>query len=173
MGTTAEIISNMGRLVEGHLSDADYQEYRDRLHLLKECKQKGFKRLKALGLIEESKQSDRRVKYSENEKVSLVSETRSLIENDGMTVNSAAAKLNVSSSSLREWAKKQGIKLPKGSKVTLFEQEKIIDLVNNKGNGFRKTCILRGFSYDSVKYQLSKRGLRYNAKKRRIENVTA
>jgi hypothetical protein len=180
MATVAEEISNLGRLVEGHLSDAEYQEYRERLLFLKECKEKGFKRLEKIGpdmggidlTPDPNPRKKQMQQMPDSERKKELEGIVARVE-AGEALSAVCAELKIHLSTVYGWSKRFGIKIP-SSRWYLGEelQNEVIDAINDKGMSLEKACREIGGSPQGIKSAIAKRGMCYNAKERKIEHVT-
>ena len=181
MSTVAEEISNLGRMIEGHLTNAEYEEYRERLRFLKECKEKGFKRLEKLGTkmgginLKPSKAPRKKQvqQMTNDQRLELLKEMVKRVK-DGETLAAICAEYEVHTSTVYGWAKRLGIEIPTSRFFLSYDlQQRVIEGINEKGMSLDGACKKFGGSPQGIKDAIKKRGLTYNPKKRRIEDATA
>ena len=76
---------------------------------LRECKAKGFDRMKRLGLISNDNTTRLVIRYTDEQKKEFASRAHQL-RNEGLTYKEIQAELsNISEKSIREWMKKYDV----------------------------------------------------------------
>jgi hypothetical protein len=96
-------------LLEAHHNDKDFDEMISRNKFLRECKAKGFDRMKRLGLISNDTTTRRGIRFTDEQKKEFASRAYQL-RNEGLTYKEIQAELGgISEKSIREWMKKYDV----------------------------------------------------------------
>tara|TARA_R110000782_G_scaffold268743_1_gene365730 strand:- start:56 stop:394 length:339 start_codon:yes stop_codon:yes gene_type:complete len=96
-------------LLEAHHNDEDFDAMITRNKFLRECKVKGFDRMKRLGLISNDKTTRRGIRFTDEQKREFASRAYQL-RNEGLTYKSIQAELGgIAEKSIREWIKKYDV----------------------------------------------------------------
>ena len=127
---TKDSIDSIGALLDGQLSDKEFEAELDRSRFLIECKKKGFEESTRLGLISKPVKQERRqyVKFRSTTKEKAIQSVHQIkqLRSTGMQAKEACFEVGVSYQTYSDWAcklelkfeggradyrKKQGIKL--------------------------------------------------------------
>ena len=96
-------------LLEAHHNDKDFDEMISRNKFLRECKAKGFDRMKRLGLISNDNTTRRGIRFTDEQKKEFASRAYQL-RNEGLTYKEIQTELGgLSEKSIREWMKKYDV----------------------------------------------------------------
>tara|TARA_R110002074_G_scaffold11344_1_gene42203 strand:+ start:1280 stop:1618 length:339 start_codon:yes stop_codon:yes gene_type:complete len=96
-------------LLEAYHNDKDFDEMISRNKFLRECKAKGFERMKRLGLISNDKTTRRGIRFTDEQKREFASRAYELRQK-GLTYKLIQAELGgVAEKSIREWMKKYDV----------------------------------------------------------------
>jgi len=102
-------ITSVLDLLEAHHDDKDFDEMISRNKFLRECKAKGFDRMKRLGLISNDKTTRRGIRFTEDQRREFASKAYQL-RKQGLTYKSIQSELGgVAEKSIREWMKKYDV----------------------------------------------------------------
>ena len=102
-------ITSLLDLLEAHHNDKEFDAMIARNKFLRECKAKGFDRMKRLGLISNDNTTRRGIRFTDDQKKEFASRAHQL-RNEGLTYKEIQAELsNISEKSIREWMKKYDV----------------------------------------------------------------
>jgi len=96
-------------LLEAHHNDKDFDEMISRNKFLRECKAKGFDRMKRLGLISNDNTTRRGIRFTDEQKKEFANRAYQL-RNEGLTYKEIQTELNgLTEKSIRDWIKKYDV----------------------------------------------------------------
>ncbi len=136
--------------------------------LIHDCKTKGFKTLEKMGLIVMPEKGESRVFLTKVEARKIAADAAKLMAK-GKTLKESADKLGVKESTLKHHVARRR----QGKPIKNINQKiaEVIKLVNEDGYRFLEAARRAGASHQSLRYQMQKRGYKYNFKTVRVEAI--
>ncbi len=166
-------------LLGSTLTDAEFMAGMAQGKNVRECRRyKGFPHMERLGMIGQqtpctgtggtrhATAADRR---------QIAEDAALLVNEQSMNTSKAAKQIGVSDTTLRNYWREFGIKIlaPRVRKGTATEAvcRRVIELVNDDGYRISHAAVMAGSNCVTVRIGLSRLGMKYNARKIKIERI--
>jgi len=99
-------VASVLNLLEAHHNDEEFEAMIARNKFLSECKAKGFKQMKRLGLISNEKKARQPRRYFTDDQKKEFANRAHQLRNEGLTYKSIQSELgNITEISIRKWMK--------------------------------------------------------------------